>query len=97
MRCLPCLLLLAATPSIATAEEKAADLIRTGRLALRRDDFTGARAAGKKALALAERAVADNARDAQAYLLRGEAHELPWNSTRRQWPTSRGRWSWIRS
>lgn len=76
MRCLFCLLLLAATTSVSAAEETAADLIRTGRLALRRDDFTGAREAGKKALALAEKAVADNARDAQAFLLRGEAHEV---------------------
>lgn len=77
MRCfLRPLLVLALTPAVLSAEDKAEDLIRASHLALRQDDLTRAEELGNKALALADKAVADNPRDATAYLLRGSAHEV---------------------
>jgi lipoprotein NlpI len=52
------------------------DLVRAGHLALRQDDLARAEELGKKALALADKAVADNPTDATAHLLRGSAHEI---------------------
>src|SRR5262249_55223945 len=74
MRCLPALLLLA--PVALAAEEKPADLIRAGQLALRDDDFAKADEVGKRALALAEKEVTRDPKGAQAHFLLGGALEV---------------------
>ncbi len=58
------------------ADATAEDLIHDAQEALLRDDFEKSAELGKRALALAEKAVAADPRSAAAHLLRGRAREL---------------------